>query len=106
VQSLSSLTFPVSHRYLAALPAMSYFVFVDSCWVAVDVDGFVYTERSARAIRILSKLLIARSLRYTKALRWKCGALFFGIDGNPARALSKYRFRENTAIKADSIVPF
>jgi hypothetical protein len=23
----------------------SYFVFVDSCWVAVDVDGFVYTER-------------------------------------------------------------
>ena len=22
-----------------------YFVFVDSCWVAVDVDGFVYTER-------------------------------------------------------------
>jgi hypothetical protein len=23
----------------------TYFVFVDSCWVAVDVDGFVYTER-------------------------------------------------------------
>jgi hypothetical protein len=23
----------------------SYFVFVDNCWVAVDVDGFVYTER-------------------------------------------------------------
>jgi hypothetical protein len=23
----------------------SYFVFVDGCWVAVDVDGFVYTER-------------------------------------------------------------
>ena len=22
-----------------------YFVFVDGCWVAVDVDGFVYTER-------------------------------------------------------------
>src|SRR4029078_5839262 len=22
----------------------SYFAFVDSCWVAVDVDGFVYTE--------------------------------------------------------------
>ena len=22
----------------------TYFVFVDSCWVAVDVDGFVYTE--------------------------------------------------------------
>jgi len=22
-----------------------YFVFVDNCWVAVDVDGFVYTER-------------------------------------------------------------
>src|SRR5205814_4851384 len=22
----------------------SYFVFVDGCWVAVDVDGFVYTE--------------------------------------------------------------
>jgi hypothetical protein len=23
----------------------TYFVFVDNCWVAVDVDGFVYTER-------------------------------------------------------------
>lgn len=23
----------------------SYFVFVDNCWVAVDVDGYVYTER-------------------------------------------------------------
>ena len=23
----------------------SYFVFLDGCWVAVDVDGFVYTER-------------------------------------------------------------
>jgi len=23
----------------------TYFVFVDSCWVAVDVDGFMYTER-------------------------------------------------------------
>jgi len=23
----------------------TYFVFVDSCWVAVDVEGFVYTER-------------------------------------------------------------
>ena len=23
----------------------AYFVFVDGCWVAVDVDGFVYTER-------------------------------------------------------------
>jgi hypothetical protein len=23
----------------------NYFVFVDNCWVAVDVDGFVYTER-------------------------------------------------------------
>jgi hypothetical protein len=23
----------------------TYFVFVDRCWVAVDVDGFVYTER-------------------------------------------------------------
>jgi hypothetical protein len=23
----------------------SYFVFVDNCWVAVDVEGFVYTER-------------------------------------------------------------
>jgi hypothetical protein len=23
----------------------TYFVFVDSCWVAVDVDGFVYSER-------------------------------------------------------------
>lgn len=23
----------------------TYFVFVDSCWVSVDVDGFVYTER-------------------------------------------------------------
>ncbi|MGN6734200.1 MAG: hypothetical protein ACTHMB_19855 [Candidatus Binatia bacterium] len=23
----------------------SYFVFVDGCWAAVDVDGFVYTER-------------------------------------------------------------
>jgi hypothetical protein len=23
----------------------SYFVFVDGCWVAVDVEGFAYTER-------------------------------------------------------------
>jgi hypothetical protein len=23
----------------------SYFVFVDGCWVAVNVDGFTYTER-------------------------------------------------------------
>jgi hypothetical protein len=23
----------------------SYFVFVDGCWVAVDVDGFIYTQR-------------------------------------------------------------
>jgi hypothetical protein len=23
----------------------SYFVFVDNCWVAVDVDGYVHTER-------------------------------------------------------------
>jgi hypothetical protein len=23
----------------------TYFVFVDNCWVSVDVDGFVYTER-------------------------------------------------------------
>lgn len=23
----------------------TYFVFVDDCWVSVDVDGFVYTER-------------------------------------------------------------
>ena len=23
----------------------TYFVFVDNCWVAVDVDGFVYSER-------------------------------------------------------------
>jgi hypothetical protein len=23
----------------------TYFVFVDNCWIAVDVDGFVYTER-------------------------------------------------------------
>ena len=23
----------------------SYFVFVDGCWVAVDVDGFMFTER-------------------------------------------------------------
>jgi hypothetical protein len=23
----------------------AYFVFVDGCWVAVDVDGFVYTQR-------------------------------------------------------------
>ena len=23
----------------------SYFVFVDGCWVAVDVDGFAYTQR-------------------------------------------------------------
>jgi hypothetical protein len=23
----------------------TYFAFVDNCWVAVDVDGFVYTER-------------------------------------------------------------
>ena len=23
----------------------TYFVFVDNCWVAVNVDGFVYTER-------------------------------------------------------------
>jgi hypothetical protein len=23
----------------------SYFVFVDGCWIAVDVDGFIYTQR-------------------------------------------------------------
>jgi cytoskeletal protein RodZ len=23
----------------------TYFVFVDNCWISVDVDGFVYTER-------------------------------------------------------------
>jgi hypothetical protein len=23
----------------------SYFVFLDGCWVAVDVDGFTYTQR-------------------------------------------------------------
>jgi len=23
----------------------SYFIFVDGCWVAVDVDGFTYTQR-------------------------------------------------------------
>src|SRR6266487_4884822 len=27
------------------LIANTYFVFVEGCWVAVDVDGFVYTER-------------------------------------------------------------
>ena len=27
------------------LIGIAYFVFVDGCWVAVDVDGFVYTER-------------------------------------------------------------
>jgi hypothetical protein len=27
------------------LIANTYFVFVDGCWVAVDVDGFVYAER-------------------------------------------------------------
>ena len=27
------------------LIGQTYFVFVDGCWVAVDVDGFVYTER-------------------------------------------------------------
>ena len=27
------------------LIANTYFVFVDNCWVAVDVEGFVYTER-------------------------------------------------------------
>src|SRR6267143_255082 len=27
------------------LIANTYFVFVDNCWVAVDVDGFVYAER-------------------------------------------------------------
>src|SRR5438876_2379374 len=25
----------------------SYFVFVDGCWVAVDVDGFTYTDRKS-----------------------------------------------------------
>jgi hypothetical protein len=36
------------HRFGAnhfRLIGNTYFVFVDSCWVAVDVDGFVYTER-------------------------------------------------------------
>ena len=36
------------HRYGAnhfRLIGNSYFVFVDGCWVAVDVDGFTYTER-------------------------------------------------------------
>lgn len=27
------------------LIANTYFIFVDSCWVAVDVDGFTYTQR-------------------------------------------------------------
>jgi hypothetical protein len=27
------------------LIANTFFVFVDGCWVAVDVDGFVFTER-------------------------------------------------------------
>ncbi|HEY4272843.1 MAG TPA: hypothetical protein VGM65_12640 [Candidatus Udaeobacter sp.] len=36
------------HRYGAnhfRLIGNTYFVFLDGCWVAVDVDGFVYTER-------------------------------------------------------------
>src|SRR5213083_3001192 len=35
-------------RYSAShfrLIGNSYFVFVDGCWVAVDVDGFTYTQR-------------------------------------------------------------
>ena len=34
--------FGASHFHLIG---NTYFVFVDGCWVAVDVDGFVYTER-------------------------------------------------------------
>ena len=36
------------HRFGAnhfRLIGNTYFAFVDGCWVAVDVDGFVYTER-------------------------------------------------------------
>jgi hypothetical protein len=36
------------HRFGAnhfRLIGSTYFVFVDNCWVSVDVDGFVYTER-------------------------------------------------------------
>src|SRR5205814_9808101 len=38
----------VVQRYGAShfrLIGNTYFVFVDGCWVAVDVDGFVYSER-------------------------------------------------------------
>ncbi len=32
-------------RLIRKLIGNSYFVFVDGCWVAVDVDGFTYTQR-------------------------------------------------------------
>src|SRR5262249_3139472 len=31
--------------YHLRLIVNSYFVFIDRCWVAVDVDGFTYTQR-------------------------------------------------------------
>jgi hypothetical protein len=48
----------------------SYFVFVDGCWVAVDVDGFTYTERVICAgepeFVVVDKRIIMRDI---KALR-------------------------------------
>ena len=61
----------------------SYFVFLDGCWVAVDVDGFTYTQRVICAgepefVEITDlRALIARH----KSAPLKCGALFFAKTG-------------------------
>jgi hypothetical protein len=40
-----SFLFRLLPRNQFRLIGNSYFAFVDGCWVAVDVDGFVYMER-------------------------------------------------------------
>ena len=56
----------------------SYFVFVDGCWVAVDVDGFTYTERViCPGETDFVGLLISASFAQHKSAPLKCGALFF-----------------------------
>ena len=49
----------------------SYFVFLDGCWVAVDVDGFTYTQRviCAGEPDFVEVLISASFARHTKAPR-------------------------------------
>src|SRR5438046_175491 len=56
----------------------TYFAFVDGCWVAVDVDGFVYTERViCSAIRTLLRLISAFSALHKSAPLEMRGAFFW-----------------------------